>query len=155
MKNFTEQIQQSVNSANAEYEKKVAQLFFNNQKFTEKLSLLERKLFQIHSALESEGLGLENLTYAKTGIGEDWTEETQLSVCFNGVPLNGKVKFLTFNGYTSTGRGKNQDRLKEKADKLTTSLKEKANLENCSVNPYSLEVKDNSSSKRVMYSIWL
>lgn len=154
MKNFTEQIQQSINSANAECEKKVAQLLSNNQKFTEKLSLLERKLFQIHSALESEGLGLENLTYSKTGIGEDWTEETQLFVCFNGVPLNGKVKFLTFNGYTSTGRGKNQDRLQEKAAKLAASLKEKANIGNCSVNPYSLEVKDNSSPKRVIYSIW-
>jgi len=151
---IAQQIQFSKDTANSRYQNAVQQLKFNRDALLTKLVLLESKLPSIIEALDSEGLTLQDLSYYKTGMEDDWSSDTKLCVEFRGVPHNGKVKFLTFNGYTSSGSGKNQARLKEKATKLATSLKDKIGMESVQVNEFSLEVKQQADNKRVLYSIY-
>lgn len=70
---------------------------------------------------------------------------------------DGKFKFIQFRGYTSRGSGKNEDRLREKAEKISetvmTALQNPENELRCAVNPFSLEVRDGKETGRVLMDI--
>lgn len=70
---------------------------------------------------------------------------------------DGKFRFIKFRGYTSRGSGKNEDRLCEKAKKISeTVIEALQNPENelrCSVNQYSLETRDDKETGRVLMTI--
>lgn len=73
------------------------------------------------------------------------------------LPSDGKFKFIQFRGYTSRGAGKNESRLDSKAEKICEAVQ--AALQNsvkelrCSVNPFSLESRDDKETGRVLMSI--
>lgn len=70
---------------------------------------------------------------------------------------DGKFKFIQFRGYTSRGAGKNESRLDSKAEKICeavmAALQNPVNELRCSVNPFSLEVRDEKETGRVMMDI--
>lgn len=70
---------------------------------------------------------------------------------------DGKFKFIQFRGYTSRGAGKNESRLDSKAEKICeavmAALQNPVNELRCSVNPFSLEVRDGKETGRVMMDI--
>lgn len=70
---------------------------------------------------------------------------------------DGKFKFIQFRGYTSRGAGKNESRLDSKAEKICETvqgaLRDSINELRCSVNPFSLEVRDGKETGRVLMDI--
>ena len=70
---------------------------------------------------------------------------------------DGKFKFIQFRGYTSRGAGKNKSRLDSKAEKICeavmAALQNPVNELRCSVNPFSLEVRDGKETGRVLMDI--
>lgn len=70
---------------------------------------------------------------------------------------DGKFKFIQFRGYTSRGEGKNKSRLDSKAEKICETvqgaLRDSINELRCSVNPFSLEVRDGKETGRVLMDI--
>lgn len=70
---------------------------------------------------------------------------------------DGKFKFIKFRGYTSRGSGKNEDRLCEKAEKISeavmAALQTPENELRCSVNQFSLETRDDKETGRVLMTI--
>lgn len=70
---------------------------------------------------------------------------------------DGKFKFIQFRGYTSRGAGKNESRLDSKAEKICetvqAALRDSINELRCSVNPFSLEVRDGKETGRVLMDI--
>lgn len=70
---------------------------------------------------------------------------------------DGKFKFIQFRGYTSRGAGKNESRLDSKAEKICeavmAALQNPVNELRCSVNPFSLEVRGEKETGRVLMSI--
>lgn len=70
---------------------------------------------------------------------------------------DGKFKFIQFRGYTSRGAGKNESRLDSKAEKICeavmAALQNPVNELRCSVNPFSLEVRDGKETGCVLMSI--
>ena len=70
---------------------------------------------------------------------------------------DGKFKFIQFRGYTSRGAGKNESRLDSKAEKICetvqAALQNPVNELRCSVNPFSLEVRDGKETGRVLMNI--
>ena len=70
---------------------------------------------------------------------------------------DGKFKFIQFRGYTSRGSGKNESRLDSKAEKICetvqAALQNPVNELRCSVNPFSLEVRDGKETGRVLMDI--
>lgn len=70
---------------------------------------------------------------------------------------DGKFKFIQFCGYTSRGAGKNESRLDSKAEKISeavmAALQNPVNELRCSVNPFSLEVRNGKETGRVLMSI--
>ena len=70
---------------------------------------------------------------------------------------DGKFKFIQFRGYTSRGVGKNESRLDSKAEKICEAvqgaLRDSINELRCSVNPFSLEVRDGKETGRVLMDI--
>ena len=70
---------------------------------------------------------------------------------------DGKFKFIQFRGYTSRGAGKHESRLDSKAEKICeavmAALQNPVNELRCSVNPFSLEVRDGKETGRVLMDI--
>lgn len=70
---------------------------------------------------------------------------------------DGKFRFIKFRGYTSRGSGKNEDRLCEKAEKISetvmAALQNPENELRCSVNQFSLETRDDKETGRVLMTI--
>lgn len=70
---------------------------------------------------------------------------------------DGKFKFIQFRGYTSRGAGKNKSRLDSKAEKICeavmAALQDPVNELRCSVNPFSLKVRDGKETGRVLMDI--
>lgn len=70
---------------------------------------------------------------------------------------DGKFKFIQFRGYTSRGAGKNESLLDSKAEKICETvqgaLRDSINELRCSVNPFSLEVRDGKETGRVLMDI--
>lgn len=68
-----------------------------------------------------------------------------------------KFKFIQFRGYTSRGAGKNKSRLDSKAEKICeavmAALQDPVNELRCSVNPFSLEVRDGKEKGCVLMDI--
>lgn len=73
------------------------------------------------------------------------------------LPSDGKFRFIKFTGYTSRGAGKNENRLCEKAEKISeavmAALQAPVNELRCSANQYSLESRDDKETGRVLMSI--
>lgn len=70
---------------------------------------------------------------------------------------DGKFKFIQFRGYTSRGAGKNESRLDSKAEKICeavmAALQNPVNELRCSVNPFSLEVRNGKETGCVLMLI--
>lgn len=124
--------------------------------FNNRLAILESKVPAIVTALNDMGLGIESMGYGKNGAHDrKWIQGDAMRVTINATPIpGGKFKFITFKGYTAGGRGKNQKRLDDKADKMAATLKEKTELD-ASVNCYSLEIPRELQSKRIMIEMFI
>ena len=67
---------------------------------------------------------------------------------------DGKFKFIAFAGYTSRGAGKNQERLNTKSEAIEECVRFMTGFR-CSVNCYSLEVKNAGETKNVLVDVFL
>jgi len=123
----------------------------------EKMAVLQCNLSGIKAGLAKAGLMLPDDLSASVrksgGNPEIWVDGDKLVVELVALPINGKFKFLTFRGYDARGRGKNADRLCEKATKLQALLKDSCAIEGIQVNPSSLEIR-NDREGRVLITLW-
>lgn len=126
-----------------------------NNNMNMKINLFKQKSHELHQVLFENGLNINSISMSKTGFdSDDWKEGDKLHISMTLIPFNNKIKFLKFSGYTSSGRGKNQERLNEKAKNLSESIRNATGL-HTSVNQFSLEVKDENDTKRILAEIWV
>lgn len=119
------------------------------------VSKVEAKLPSIVDAIESMGLGISEFGYGKTGIdSKTWNEGDSLRVSITAVSTSNKFRFILDQGYDSKGRGKNQNRLNSKAEKMAAIITEKTGM-SAHINPFSLEIKNEGDTKRVLIEIWI
>lgn len=89
----------------------------------------------------------------RLGLELHYTGSNSNSIELRGDAIEGgKFKFVAFNGYTSRGDGRNDERLREKAHKLEDRLSDDARGVRAHVNPYSLE-RRGDKNPRVLISI--
>lgn len=83
-----------------------------------------------------------NLEIALNKAGLTVLEETgglnEKYICLRFASLNGKFKFVPFDGYTKSGAGRNHDRLVAKSEKVGKIVFQATGFE-CRINHYSLE----------------
>jgi hypothetical protein len=113
-----------------------------------RLKALEAIMPLVENWASKQNLEISDITFhGKNNYSEpNWTADSKYSVQCNLIPANDKFKFIQFNGYTSRGAGKNQDRLDSKANKLEESFLAITGI-NCVINPFSLEVRGEESKK--------
>lgn len=116
---------------------------------------LESKLPSIVKSLESMGLGIYSMAYWKTGDHKAWTSEDQLRVSITAVPASNKFKFITFDGYDKSGRGRNYKRLEAKRKKIEDTIKSDTCSGDVDVNPFSLEIKNENDTKRILIEMYI
>lgn len=124
------------------------------QALVEKTTILEKAYSEIVPVLMKMGLEITELTYrvnhpSEIFRSEEWKGSMSVSIHARST---GKFKFIGFNGYTASGTGRNQKRLQEKADKIADAISGFG--VKFSVNPFSLEVKD-EREKFVLISGWI
>lgn len=160
-------LEENIKEANSEIEKrkisreerdnkKIQQLKEYDEKMKEKENLLKSKLPDLVKALSKQGLKLTDIGYSKTGMDHDkWAEGDKLNISFQGEPFSNKFRFIGFAGYTTSGRGVNQERLNQKAKKLEDAIKKEANVSSLQVNQFSLEADKKKNKDRVLFTLWL
>jgi len=120
------------------------------------VSKVEEKLPSIVAALDSMGLGVSEFGYGKTGMdSKTWNDGDCIRVNITAVPTSNKFRFILDQGYDSRGRGKNQNRLNEKANKMSAVITEKTGIGSVQINPFSLEIKNAGDTKRVLVELWI
>ena len=109
---------------------------------------LEKSLPEISKTFKELGLIL-NIEFLQTTCYDfNVTEKSSLVVSCS-CEMFGKMKPIKFAGYTSSGAGKNQKKLDEKAKKIEEYIKNKTCIKSIDVNQYSLEIKNyNVSSSK-------
>lgn len=134
---------------------KIKQLTTFNDQFELIVGQFQLKLASIHKALNRMGLTITNIGITKTGMnGEQWDVDDKLSVNISAEPHSEKFKFIQFRGYLSNGRGKNHQRLTDKASAMAMKLMMDADIANLHVNPFSLQTKD-GDRKSVLITIYI
>jgi hypothetical protein len=145
----------SINSHIDSLREKHQQVIQDSEKHTEDyIRLLTQASCQfpkIEQAFDKCGFTILDYTCRKSGIREDGD---QLYVNFKIIPKSPKYRYINFNGYTKSGAGKNQPKLRERADKLEMEILTYTGLE-CEVNPYCFEIgrgKDKGGS--ILVDFW-
>ncbi len=114
----------------------------------DKLSILKSKLPTLESGLNKIGLEISEVRYSLNDL-------LCLNVTINAKPNSDKFKFIAFQGYTSRGAGKNQERLQVKASKIAESLSYLLDVK-VYINEYSLEIKNPGDEKKsVLINMYL
>lgn len=131
-----EYIQHKLDLSNQEINKEIERLQSNKVWFAHKVRTLQQDTLPvIHEVLSKLKLELTEINFHNNGAVEG-----SLSLSFVAKPIGDKFKFISFKGYDSRGRGKNNDQLTSKAEKIEQSFPFRV-----SVNKYSLE--DNATGR--------
>lgn len=125
------------------------------QALTEKTAILRNAYDKFVPVLAKLGLEIVGLTYRVNHPkdlmnAEDWKGSMNVSIWAKS---NGKFRFIKFDGYTASGAGRNQERLSEKAAKIADAISGFG--VKFSVNPFSLEIKDDEKEKTVLINGWI
>jgi len=148
------QIESSNKNVQDSINEKMNQLLTVQAKKEEKLSFFQNNLPSLIECLEKQGLAISKVGYHKSGMNSDkWEEGDMMIMSLQLIPTSGKFKFIKFNDYLSSGRGRNHDRLVEKAHKLEDSIKQSTSFTSCNVNKFSLEIRDEKDSKSILLVI--
>lgn len=142
------QLQNQRQSSNEAFERKVEELQTNQALDQKAFDATEEVLKQLSATLESEHLEIVNIHMSRVNL--------KVKLDMKLKPTSGKVKFIKSQGYTSSGSGKNQKRLNEKAKKYESILTEPINCVNAyaDVNPYSFEINDKDDEKRILVNLY-
>jgi len=131
-----EYIQHKLDLSNQEINKEIERLQSNKVWFAHKVRTLQQDTLPvIHEVLSKLKLELTEINFHNNGAVEG-----SLSLSFVAKPISDKFKFISFKGYDSRGRRKNNDQLRSKAEKIEQSFPFRV-----SVNKYSLE--DNATGR--------
>lgn len=150
------QIESSNKNVQDSIKEKINQLLNIQAKKEEKLSFFQNNLPSLIECLEKQGLAISKVGYYKSGMNSDkWEESDVMIMPLQLVPTSGKFKFIKFNGYLSSGRGRNHNRLVEKARKLEDLIKQSTSFTSCNVNQFSLEIEDENDSKSILLDIMI
>lgn len=120
-----------------------------------KAQQLQAKLPALVEVLAKHHLEICSLTTYKTGMDDSqWAENDKLRVDISAKPTSDKFKFIQFAGYTARGSGKNQERLEARATKLADATSATIGV-SAQVNCYSFELKEPTSTKNILITLWL
>lgn len=138
---------------NAKIDNEIANLERMREEYTANMNVAESIFNDLKTVLEKLHLVIEEF------IVNQPNKEVASHLGFIILRLvsDGKFKFIKFAVYTSRGADKNENRLHDKAEKITTmvynALHSSYKNFDCYVNQYSLEVKDESEQGVVLMSI--
>jgi len=117
------------------------------QKLEEKILEIKKNSENITIVTTSYLMVKHNLEIALNKIGltvlEDINILTGSYIGLRFVSLNDKFKFVSFDGYTKLGAGRNHNRLVAKSEKISKIVSEVTGF-NCRINIYSLESRKNN-----------
>lgn len=110
--------------------------------------------------LQKMGLEINNtFGIGKTGMDSSvLAENDKCTLSLRILPTpESKFKFIQFAGYTKSGRGKNHERLHERAEKMKNTILQ--NLDTtlnvtCHVNLFSLEANRNGVASSILIDFW-
>lgn len=138
---------------NAQIEKEIANLNRMREELQANGAVAQQIINDLEPVLEKLHLTIGEFTMSRP----DKEKASNRGTLNLTLPSDGKFRFIKFRGYTSRGSGKNEDRLCEKAEKISetvmAALQTPENELRCSVNPFSLEVRDGKETGRVLMDI--
>lgn len=138
---------------NAQIEKEIANLNRMREEMQANGAVAQQIINDLEPVLAKLHLTIDSFTMNRPDK-EKASHRGRLSLTLNS---DGKFKFIQFRGYTSRGAGKNESRLDSKAEKICeavmAALQNPVNELRCSVNPFSLEVRDGKETGRVLMDI--
>ena len=148
------QIESSNKAVQDSINEKINQLLTTQVKKEERLLFFQNNLPSLVDCLQKQGLAISKVGYYKSGMNSDkWEEGNVMIIALQLIPTSGKFKFIKFNGYLNSGKGRNHDRLVEKAHKLEALIKQSTPFISCNVNQPSLEIEGESDSKTILLDI--
>lgn len=107
----------------------------------------QRGLHKLETALSGMGLSIESFS------GPSVSDDNLSATCeIQAARLGKKFRFISFRGYTARGAGLNKKDLNQKAAKMEALLANEI-FNVISVNPFSLEIEDEKTTKAVLISI--
>ena len=143
---------ESITKSQERIEETVANEIAYQQALVQKTAVLQATYETIKPVLAKMGLEIFSLTYR---INRDAAfPHMNIEMTLHST---GKFKFMHFNGYTASGSGRNEKKLREKASKIEEAI----NVTDAKfmVNQFSLEVRNsrlNSGQQpRVLVSGWI
>lgn len=138
---------------NAQIEKEIANLNRMREEMQANGAVAQQIINDLEPVLAKLHLTIDSFTMNRPDK-EKASNRGRLSLTLHS---DGKFKFIQFRGYTSRGSGKNEDRLCEKAEKISetvmAALQNPENELRCSVNQFSLETRDDKETGRVLMTI--
>lgn len=138
---------------NAQIEKEIANLNRMREEFQANGAVAQQIINDLEPVLAKLHLTIGEFTMNRP----DKEKASNRGILNLTLPSDGKFKFIKFRGYTSRGAGKNESRLDSKAEKICeavqAALQNPVNELRCSVNPFSLEVRDGKETGRVLMDI--
>lgn len=144
---------ENFNQYSSEIEKEMSNLNRMLQEFASNGVVAQQIINDLEPVLAKLHLTIDSFTMSRP----DKEKASNRGTLNLTLPSDGKFKFIKFRGYTSRGSGKNEDRLCEKAEKISEAvqgaLRDSINELRCSVNPFSLEVRDGKETGRVLMTI--
>ena len=145
-----------INSHIDSLREKHQQVIQASQKYTEDyirlLTLASCELPKLTQSFNKHGFEVLDFSCRKTGINEDGD---QLYVNFKLIPKSPKYRYIKFNGYTKSGAGKNQPKLRERANDLETKVFTDTGME-CQVNPYCFEIhRGEDKGGSILVDFWI
>lgn len=152
-------IKNMIADRNANSEAKLQELIAQQTEYNRMMNLhtdkLESMLPAIEKSLSKMGLAIGTISYGKSGGWDSkvWGADDRLNVSIGAVPVGGKFKFYTDKGFNSRGNYKNGDMMNNKAHKMAETLRNETGAEHASVNQYSLQVKNENETKRVLIDL--
>lgn len=138
---------------NAQIEKEIANLNRMREEMQANGAVAQQIINDLEPVLAKLHLTIDSFTMNRPDK-EKASNRGRLNLTLNS---DGKFKFIQFRGYTSRGAGKNESRLDSKAEKICeavmAALQNPVNELRCSVNPFSLEVRDGKETSN--WRTWL
>lgn len=138
---------------NAQIEKEITNLNRMREEIQANGAVAQQIINDLEPVLAKLHLTIDSFTMNRPDK-EKASNRGSLSLTLNS---DGKFRFIEFRGYTSRGAGKNESRLDSKAEKICeavmAALQNPVNELRCSVNPFSLEVRNGKETGCVLMSI--
>lgn len=144
---------ENYNRYDAEIENQIANLNRMRDEFATSGAVAQQIIIDLEPVLAKLHLTIDSFGITRPDK-EKATHRGSLSL---NLSSDGKFRFIEFRGYTSRGSGKNEERLRSKAEKISeavmNALQNPENELRCSVNPYSLETRNEEKTSSVLMSI--